>query len=134
MLGDILDNYAATRDVHVILVFDAYKVRRGQGSSETYGNIEIVYTREAQTADSYIEKLAHELSSLNRVRVATSDGLEQLIILGGGALRMSAAELKNEIDASNTELRRILERLNLGRKGVSVEGALADAVRRRGQQ
>ncbi len=134
MLGDILDNYAATRDVHVILVFDAYKVRRGQGSSETYGNIEIVYTREAQTADSYIEKLAHELSSLNRVRVATSDGLEQLIILGGGALRMSAAELKNEIDASNTELRRILERLNLGRKGVSVEGALADAVRKRGQQ
>ena len=133
MLSDILDNYAATRDVHVILVFDAYKVHRGQGTAENYGNIEIVYTREAQTADSYIEKLAHELSDLNRVRVATSDGLEQLIILGGGALRMSAGELKKEIETSNTELRHILERLNSGRKGLSVESALADAVRKRGK-
>lgn len=127
LLTDILDNYAAHRDLRLILVFDAYKVERNPGHTENYGNIRIVYTKEAQTADSYIEKLAYELSDLNRVRVATSDGLEQLIILGGGALRMSASELRREIEQSDEEIRRILERYNDGRAGQNIGSAMRKA-------
>lgn len=131
LLMDILDSYAAHRELKLILVFDAYKVARNPGHTEIYGNIEIVYTREAQTADSYIEKMAHELSALNRVRVATSDGLEQLIILGGGALRMSASELRREVELSKEEIRRLLSRINTPGKGRSLQEALREAEERR---
>ena len=122
MLADILDNYAGHSGVNVILIFDAYKVSRSPGSTEKYGCIEITYTKEAQTADSYIEELAHDLSKLNRVRVATGDGAEQLVILGGGALRMTASELKREIELSGAEIRSIIESRNR-RAGTNV-GAL----------
>ena len=128
LLSDILDSYAAQCDAHIILVFDAYKVRHNPGSTEKYGGIEIVYTKEAQTADSYIEKLAYELSRLNRVRVATSDGLEQLIILGSGALRMSAQELRHEISLTESRMREIMEKLALKRMGVNVGDALTRAL------
>ncbi|MBQ3667622.1 MAG: TetM/TetW/TetO/TetS family tetracycline resistance ribosomal protection protein [Clostridia bacterium] len=128
LLSDILDNYAGQTDAHIILVFDAYKVKHNPGSSEKYGHIEIVYTREAQTADSYIEKLAYELSKNNRVRVATSDGMEQLIILGSGALRMTASELKGEIEKSVTEIRKIMENMRLKTAGTNIGKVIGDAM------
>ncbi len=130
LLADILDNYAAHRGIKAVLVFDAYRVKPNSGAREQYGNIEVVYTKQAQTADSYIERLAHDLSSSYRVRVATGDSLEQISVLGSGALRMSADELRREIEASGDEIRRFLSKLSSGRGAVSVGRALADAVKK----
>lgn len=105
-LMDILCNFQAFRKMHLILVFDAYRVKGNSGSVERYHNIDVVYTKEAETADHYIEKVTHELSRKNnRVRVATSDGLEQIIILGAGAIRVSARELYDEVTAAEKEMR-----------------------------
>ncbi len=105
-LMDILCNYQAFRKMHLILVFDAYRVKGNPGSVERYHNIDVVYTKEAETADQYIEKVTHEMSRKNhRVRVATSDGLEQIIIMGAGAIRVSARELLEEIRAAEAEMR-----------------------------
>ena len=96
-LVDILRNYQAFRSCPVILVFDAYKVKNNPGSVETLGGLSIVYTKEAETADMYIEKVTHELGRKHQVRVATSDGLEQMIILSHGALRVSASNFYEEV-------------------------------------
>ncbi len=105
-LMDILCNFQAFRKMHLILVFDAYRVKGNPGSVEHYHNIDVVYTKEAETADHYIEKVTHELSRKNyRVRVATSDGLEQIIIMGAGAIRVSARELYEEVTAAEEEMR-----------------------------
>ena len=104
-LMDILSNFQGYRKMHLILVFDAYKVKGNPGSAVRYHNIDVVYTKEAETADQYIEKVTHEIGRKHYVRVATSDGLEQLIILGAGAVRVSARELQEEIMAVNEELR-----------------------------
>ena len=108
-LTDILCNYAGFSGCEVILVFDAYKVKGNPGSVEKSGSISVVYTKEAQTADSYIEKAAHDIAGYGRVRVATSDRMEQLIILGAGALRLSASEFEEEVKRSEAALRRILD-------------------------
>ena len=107
-LMDILCNYRGWHGGEVILVFDAYKVRGAVGEWMTYHGIHVVYTKEAETADMYIEKATHELSRHNRVRVATSDGLEQLIILGHGALRISARAFREEVDATEAAIRAAL--------------------------
>lgn len=104
-LMDILSNYQGYRQMTLILVFDAYKVKGNPGSTFPYHNIHVVYTKEAETADQYIEKVTHEMGRKYRVTVATSDGLEQLIIMGQGARRMSARELKDDIMSTNEELR-----------------------------
>lgn len=91
----------------LILVFDAYKVKGSPGSISSYYNIHVVYTKEAETADQYIEKTTHEIAKKHQVTVATSDGLEQLIIMGQGARRMSARELKEDIMSTNQELREL---------------------------
>lgn len=105
-LMDILCNYQAFRKMRLILVFDAYRVKGNPGSVEHYHNIDVVYTKEAETADQYIEKVTHEMSRKNyRVRVATSDGLEQIIIMGAGAIRVSARELLEEVRAAEAEMR-----------------------------
>ncbi len=96
-LMDILCNYQGFRKCTVILVFDAYKVKGGLGSVQDYHNIHVVYTKEAETADQYIEKVTHEVAKDNHVVVATSDAIEQIIILGKGATRLSAKEFKEEI-------------------------------------
>ena len=93
----ILSNYCGYRQCRLILVFDAYKVKGQHGETEQYHNITVVYTKEAETADSYIEKATLDLSKKHKVRVATSDGMEQLIILGNGALRVSAEEFRQEV-------------------------------------
>ena len=107
-LQDILCNYAGYRRCTVICVFDAYKVRGGAGSVETYHNIHVVFTREAETADMYIEKTTHELGRRHRVRVVSSDGAEQIIILGNGGLRVSARAFLQEVEAVDREIREFL--------------------------
>ena len=89
----------------MILVFDAYKVEGNHGEVVKYHNIHIVYTKEAETADQYIEKTVHVIGRKYGVTVATSDGLEQVIILGQGARRLSARGLREEIEAASTEIR-----------------------------
>lgn len=98
-LIDILGNYQGYKQCILIIVFDAYKVKGNIGQIEHIHNVDIVYTKEAQTADMYIEKVTHELSQKYNVVVATSDALEQMIILGRGARRMSSRELLLEVES-----------------------------------
>ena len=128
-LCDLLCNYQGCRKCEVIAVFDAYKVRGGQGSVETYHNIHVVYTKEAETADAYIERATYELGKRHRVKVATSDGPEQLIILGHGALRVSAAAFREEVEQVQGQIARILSQNN--RRG---HGALRAAMEKAEQQ
>lgn len=104
-LMDILCNYQGYKKCTLILVFDAYRVEGGQGAVEKYHNIHVVYTKEAETADQYIEKTVHEIGKKHHVTVATSDALEQVIILGQGAARMSARNLQEEIRMMKQEIR-----------------------------
>lgn len=110
-LINILCNYQGFRRCNVILVFDAYRVKSNR-EMEEYGNLKVIYTREAETADMFIEKTAHRLSGDNRVRVATSDGTEQLIILGSGATRISAREFKLEVDEVNQAIQEVLDKMH----------------------
>lgn len=103
-----LCNYQGFKQCELILVFDAYKVRGAQRAVEQINHIHVVYTKEAETADMYIEKVTHDLSREHRVRVATSDGMEQLIILGRGAYRVTAAELEAEVEAVEALIRTYL--------------------------
>ena len=111
-LEDILSNYQGFRRCVVILVFDAYKVKGNPGSVERRNGIYVVYTKEAETADAYIEKTTYEIAREHRVRVVTSDGAEQLIILGHGAVRVSAKSFHDEVFGTNDEIRRILQENN----------------------
>ena len=111
-LINIMCNYQGVRQCNLILVFDAYKVKGNVGEIEKYHNITIVYTKEAETADMYIEKTTSQLGKDYRVRVATSDGLEQLIILAHGALRVSASEFKYEVDAVENAIREFITEQN----------------------
>ena len=104
-LIDIMSNYQGYVGCELILVFDAYKVKQNPGSITKHGNIHVVYTKEAETADMYIEKTTHELGRKYKVTVASSDGLEQLIIMGQGALRMSSSGLREEVERVNQILR-----------------------------
>ncbi len=107
-LINILCNYQGFRQCELILVFDAYKVKGNFREIEKHHNISVVYTKEAETADMYIEKVSHELGKDNRVRVATSDGAEQIIILGNGAFRVSAEEFRREVAAVEKAIRDII--------------------------
>ena len=104
-LMDILCNYQGFKKCTLILVFDAYKVKGNPGSVETYHNIHVVYTKEAETADQYIEKTVHEIGRKYRVTVVTSDQLEQVIILGQGGRRMSARELLEDVIEVRQQIR-----------------------------
>ena len=111
-LTSILSNYQGFRKNRVILVFDAYKVKGNPGSVETVNGVNVVYTKEAQTADAYIERATYELRKERRVRVATSDSLEQVIILGHGAMRISASAFHAEVEAANGEIGALIEQYN----------------------
>lgn len=108
-LMDILCNYAGYRKCVPILVFDAYRVKGGSREVETWHNLHVIYTREAETADMFIERATHELARQHRVRVVSSDGAEQIIILGNGALRVSAQAFQREVRAVEAEIREYLE-------------------------
>ena len=110
-LIQILCNYQGYRRCELILVFDAYKVKGNPGSIERQHGIHLVYTKEAETADMYIEKVTHTLAKEHRVRVATSDGLEQIIILGHGAVRVPARQFREEVEQVERAIREILESL-----------------------
>ena len=103
-----LCSYQGYSDCEIILVFDAYKVKKNPGTVEKFRNISVVYTKEAETADTYIERVSHELSKNHRVRVATSDGSEQMIILGSGALRVPAAAFHKEVRDAEKAIREII--------------------------
>ena len=116
LLMDLLCNYQGYKKCVVILVFDAYKVKGNPGSVEHYRNIHVVYTKEAETADAYIERATYEIAREHpdrRVRVATSDNLEQLIILGHGAVRVSARDFHDEVEAAEGRISQIIDQNNL---------------------
>ena len=98
-LMEILANYSAFTGTETILVFDAYKVKGGKGEKLTYHGIKVVYTKENETADAYIERLLHDIGKNEQVRIVTSDGMIQVSALRSGVLRVSAREFANEIDA-----------------------------------
>ena len=126
----LMCDFNGVRNLRLILVFDAYRVPGGRGAVEKQGNIDIVYTREAETADAYIEKAAYELRGERRVRVATSDGMEQLIILASGALRISAREFRREVEQTEGEIRDYLRRHALLANGNPVSDAMRAAMSR----
>ena len=105
-----LCNYRGFRRCELILVFDAYRVPGHHREVEQVCGISVVYTKESETADSYIEKTSHELSGEHRVRVATADGAEQIIILGNGAFRVSAEEFRKEVEQVEAAIRKIIEK------------------------
>jgi len=108
-LMDMLCNYQGFKKCTLILVFDAYKVEGFQGEVLKYHNIYVVYTKEAETADQYIEKTVHQIAKKYKVTVATSDATEQVIIWGAGAMRLSAQGLLQEVQETNKEIRRLLD-------------------------
>ena len=108
-LMDILCNYQGYQKCNLILVFDAYRVPGSPGSIEQYHNIHVVYTKEAETADMFIERVTHEIGRNRRVRVATSDGMEQIIILGHGALRVSARMFHEEVQNVEKQIRALVQ-------------------------
>lgn len=116
-LVNLMCNYRGLHRCEVILVFDAYRIKGNTGSVETVNNISVVYTKEAETADSYIERTTHELSKNYRVQVATSDHMEQLIIIGNGAMRISADAFRKEVDRTEAVMRELMaEKANGGQK------------------
>ena len=126
-LCDLLCDYQGYKKCHVIAVFDAYKVKGGLGSVEKYHNIHVVYTKEAETADAYIEKATYEIGQKHRVKVATSDGPEQLIILGHGALRLSASNFHEEMEQVRSQIADVLFRNNQKDKNGVMRSAMEKA-------
>ncbi len=120
-LIDILCNYQGFRQCELIVVFDAYRVKGNHREIERVNNISVVYTKEAETADMYIEKTTHELAKDHRVRVATSDGTEQLIILGSGAYRISAAEFHEEVKAVEKAIKEIIDKPVVIRQNLQIK-------------
>ena len=133
-LMDILCNYSGMTGKDVILVFDAYRVQGSQGSVEKYANIFVVYTKEAQTADAYIEKTTYEAKGSARIRVATSDGPEQAIVLGNQALRVSAREFEREVEAVQGSIAAFLEAHNRIHATPALETAYKQAWRQKKQE
>ena len=140
-LMDRLSNYAGFTKKNVICVFDAYKVPGGTEQIYRYHNIDVIFTREAETADQYIEKAAHELTKQYQVTVATSDAIEQIIIYGAGAVRLSARNFESEVVNAEREMkaqyiaqdtdRRQTVGSSVGeeiRKAMARESGLADGV------
>lgn len=105
---DKICNYQSFSRSTCILVFDAYRVPRDVEDVIRYHNISVVFTKQAETADTYIERATFEISKKHRVRVATSDGAEQMIVLGHGARRVTASEFKVEVDEANKRMREVI--------------------------
>ena len=126
MLLDILCNFQGFEKCVVIAVFDAYRVKGNPGSTQRFRNIHVVYTKEAETADTYIERATYAIARDHRVRVATSDSLEQLIILGHGAVKVSAQDFLEEVQAAEGAISDIIRRSN--RRGESIHTVKNQAV------
>lgn len=124
ILMDRLCNYQSVSRSICILVFDAYRVPRDTADVFRYHNITVVFTKQAETADTYIERATYEIGRKHRVRVATSDFAEQMIVLGHGARRMSASELRIEVDEAENRLRGTLDAWNARERGRHVNRPL----------
>ena len=122
----MLSNYQGYLKNTLIVVFDAYKVKGNPGSVTKYHNIYVVYTKEAETADQYIEKTVHEIGRKYQVTVATSDALEQIIIWGQGAVRMSAQGLRKEMEECNRTRQEAFSQENTGARYFPFEDLLKD--------
>lgn len=109
-LMNILSNYQGYKKLNIIVVFDAHMVKGSQEKQEFFDNLKIVFTKENETADSYIERLVYKLSGEHRVRVVTSDYLEQTTIFTVGGIRMSPRELREEIGLAGKSMREELSR------------------------
>ena len=127
-LMDLLCNYQGYKKCTLILVFDAYKVQGNPGSVQKYHNIHVVYTKEAETADQYIEKAVHEIGRKYQVTVATSDRLEQVIILGQGGTRMSARELREDMELVAGQIREETEKKQMSDKNYLFDGLDREAA------
>ena len=134
ILCDSLCDYQSMRGCVVIAVFDAYKVKGNPGSHERYHNIDVVYTKEAETADTYIERATYEIGKEHKVRVATSDGPEQLIILGHGALRVSASMFREEMEAARVRIAELIARNNRAAPTGAIRAAMEAAANARAAQ
>ena len=118
--------YKVFKSCEIMIVFDAYKVKGGKGDVEKVDGITVVYTKEAQTADAYIEKASRELSRNYKVTVATSDALEQLIIFGSGAYRMPARVLEEDVLQIEENVRSLMNKYNaeaemMKKQGINIE-------------
>ncbi len=133
-LMDILCNYSGVTGKDVILVFDAYRVPGSAGSVEKYLNIFVCYTKESQTADAFIEKTTYEAKGAVRIRVATSDGPEQAIVLGNRALRVSAREFEREVEGVQGSIAAFLEKNNRVHAAPALETAYKAAWRQKKQE
>ncbi len=129
LLMDLLCSYQGFHQCEVILVFDAYKVPGSPGTPVKYHNIHVVYTKEAETADTYIERATYEIGKHHRVRVATSDGLEQMIILGHGALRLSASVFQAEVEQTQGRIAALLKQYGWREGAQSLREAMERARR-----
>lgn len=123
---EIMAEYKHYSGIEVIIVFDAYLVKGNWGNEEIYKGIKIVYTKENETADQYIERTLDKIGRIKRVRVATSDWVEQQIILGRGGTRVSARELEVEIINEKKTIKR--KRLTENRKNDMILGRLDEDV------
>ena len=119
---DRLCNLQGYRNCTLILVFDAYRVEGGRREISRYHNIHVVYTKEAETADQYIERFAYQMGKNARVAVATSDGLEQMIIRGAGCLLMSARDLQEDVKRTEQMIKEEQGRLERGGKVSMLQG------------
>lgn len=108
---NILSNYQGYKKANVIVVFDAHLVKGSQVKHESFDKITVVFTKENETADNYIERFVYKKASTNRVRVATSDYLEQTIVLSNGGIRMSARELREEVFSASKDSKGNLQSL-----------------------
>lgn len=109
-LLEILANYQGFKDVEMIVIFDGYKVAGNPGTHQQYGNMQVVYTKEAETADRFIEKTVYEMGKKYRITVVTSDRPVQMAALGDGAARMSAREFYTEVMGTSEEIRQLLRK------------------------
>jgi predicted RNA-binding protein with PIN domain len=107
-LASMLSNYQGVNKSNIILVFDAHLKKGGQEKEYFFDNIKIVYTKEGETADNYIERFVRQLGNLHTIRVVTSDYLEQTMILSSGGIRMSPRELREELEMVNKDIRTVL--------------------------
>lgn len=110
-LISILSNYQGAKGIELIIVFDAHLVKGNKGSVEKRGKTNVVYTKEAETADNYIERITNDLTKDYTVKVATSDRLEQIIIMGKGAIRVSATELKADVKYTAKKISKKIEEI-----------------------
>ena len=133
-LTELLCDYAGMTGREIILVFDAYKVKGNPGAAEKYKNIYVVYTREAQTADAFIEQTTYYGRNTARIRVVTSDRPEQLIASGNAALRTSAREFHSEVNKVRDGIAAFLARNHAARPARTLEAAYKEAWKKEAQK